>query len=89
MIFVHNLQSENNFQAKVHIFKQFHKNVIGKNGATIRKIRDDTSTKIDLPSENSSSDAIVITGKKDNVEKAKSQIEAIQRELVSLSVDII
>ena len=29
----------NNFQADVHIFKQFHKNIIGKGGATIRKVR--------------------------------------------------
>ena len=29
----------NNFQADVHIFKQFHKNIIGKGGATIRKVK--------------------------------------------------
>ena len=30
----------NNYIAEVHIFKQFHKNIIGKGGATIRKVRD-------------------------------------------------
>lgn len=46
------------------------------------QIREETDTKIDLPSENSDSDVIVITGKKANVEQAKAKIEAIQKELV-------
>jgi len=75
----------NNFMAEVHIFKQFHKNIIGKGGATIRKIRDETDTKIDLPSENSDSDVITITGKKANVETARNRIEAIQKELANIS----
>ena len=76
-------QLANNFQAHVHIFKQFHKNIIGKGGMNIRKIRDETDTKVDLPSEHSDSDVITITGKKENVEKARAKIESIQRELVS------
>ncbi|XP_055958186.1 vigilin [Patella vulgata] len=75
---------ESNYQAEVHIFKGFHKNIIGKGGANIRKIRDETDTKIDLPSENSDSDVILITGKRENVENAKSQIEVIQKELANI-----
>jgi len=33
---------ENNYQAKVPIFKQFHKFIIGKGGQTIKGIRQDT-----------------------------------------------
>lgn len=73
-----------NFQAQVHIFKDFHKNVIGKGGATIRKIREETDTRIDLPTEASDSDVIVITGKKQNVEAAKKKIEAIQKDLADI-----
>lgn len=72
---------ENNHQAQVRIFKDFHKNVIGKGGSNIKKIREETDTRIDLPSENSDSDVITITGKKGNVEKAQAKIEAIQKEL--------
>lgn len=82
---------ENNHQAQVHIFKDFHKNIIGKGGITIKKIREETDTKIDLPSENSDSDIITITGKKANVEKAQAKIEAIQKELGNIkeaSIDI-
>ncbi|XP_013393954.1 vigilin [Lingula anatina] len=73
-----------NYQAEVHIFKQFHKNIIGKGGATIKKIREETDTRIDLPSEASDSDVIVITGKRQNVETAKAKIEAIQKELANI-----
>ena len=76
------LQIANNYMQQVHIFKQFHKNIIGKGGANIKKIRDETDTRIDLPSESSDSDVISITGKKENVEKARDKIETIQKELV-------
>jgi polyribonucleotide nucleotidyltransferase len=67
---------------KVKIFKEAHPKIIGKGGAQIRKIREETETKIDLPRENSDSDIITITGRKENVERARSMIEAIQKELV-------
>ena len=64
------------------IYKEFHKNVIGKGGSNIRKIREETTTRIDLPPEGSDSDMIVITGRKDDVEKARDRILKIQSELV-------
>uniref|UniRef100_A0A668AYZ5 Vigilin n=1 Tax=Myripristis murdjan TaxID=586833 RepID=A0A668AYZ5_9TELE len=73
---------ENSFSVSVPIFKQFHKNIIGKGGANIKKIREETNTKIDLPAENSNSEMIVITGKKANCEAARNRILAIQKELV-------
>ncbi len=69
---------------QVPIYKEFHKNVIGKGGANIRKIREETSTRIDLPPEGSDSDMIVITGRKEDVEKARDRILKIQSELVCL-----
>uniref|UniRef100_A0A8C3A085 Vigilin n=1 Tax=Cyclopterus lumpus TaxID=8103 RepID=A0A8C3A085_CYCLU len=74
---------ENGFCLSVPIFKQFHRNIIGKGGSNIKKIREETSTKIDLPAENSNSEMIVITGKKANCEVARSRILAIQKELVT------
>lgn len=75
---------ESSHSAKVPIFKEFHKNIIGKGGSTIRKIREETSTRIDLPPEGSDSDMIVITGRKSDVEKARDRILKIQSELVSI-----
>lgn len=48
----------------------------------VQQIREETNTKIDLPTENSNSEMIVITGRKGNCEAARERILAIQRELV-------
>uniref|UniRef100_G3NLD8 Vigilin n=1 Tax=Gasterosteus aculeatus aculeatus TaxID=481459 RepID=G3NLD8_GASAC len=77
--------TENSFSLSVPIFKQFHRNIIGKGGSNIKKIREETSTKIDLPAENSNSEMIVITGKKANCELARTRILAIQKELANIS----
>ena len=53
---------ESSYQEKVPIFKQFHKFIIGKGGATVRKIRTETNTRIELPESGSESDMIAITG---------------------------
>ncbi|XP_060775743.1 high density lipoprotein binding protein a isoform X1 [Neoarius graeffei] len=76
---------ENSYSVSVPIFKQFHKNIIGKGGANIKKIREETNTKIDLPAENSNSEMIVITGKKVNCEAARNRILAIQKELANIT----
>ena len=64
------------------MFKKFHANVIGKGGATLRKLREETDTKIELPGEKNDSDVIVITGRKENVQKARARIQAIEKEMV-------
>lgn len=50
------------------------------------QIREETQTKIDLPAEGEKSDVITITGKKENVEKAKEMIQKIQNELVIINI---
>ncbi|VBB30290.1 unnamed protein product [Acanthocheilonema viteae] len=75
---------ESNFQMTVPIFKEFHKHIIGKGGTNIRKIREETQTRIDLPGGESGEDKITITGKKANVEKAVEQLTKIQNELASI-----
>merc|ERR1711899_414349 len=75
---------ESGYQTKVPIFKQFHKFVIGKGGANIRRIRDETDTRIDLPDSTTDSDMITITGKKENVVKAVEAIQQIQSEMANI-----
>lgn len=69
---------------EVPIFKQFHKFVIGKGGANIKKIRDETQTKIDLPAEGDTNEFITVTGKKENVEDAIKRIQKINDELANV-----
>ncbi|XP_012272523.1 vigilin [Orussus abietinus] len=78
---------EHSYKLEVSIFKQFHKFVIGKGGANIRKIREETQTKIELPAEGEKSDVITIIGKKENVEEAKERIQSIQEELANVVID--
>merc|ERR1719193_1007954 len=75
---------ESNYQVKLPISKQFHKNIIGKGGANIKKIRDETNTRIDLPDSNAESDTIVITGKKEDVNKAADKIKEIQSQMANI-----
>ncbi|VDM37385.1 unnamed protein product [Toxocara canis] len=77
---------ENNYQVTVPIFKEFHKHIIGKGGANVRKIREDTQTRIDLPGGESGEDKITVTGKKANVDKAVEQLTQIQNELANIVV---
>ena len=76
---------ESSFQVKVPIFKQFHKFIIGKGGVNIKRIRDETDTRIDLPDSGSDSDMIAITGKKPNVTKAVNEIQKIQNEMANIT----
>nr|XP_026691860.1 vigilin isoform X2 [Ciona intestinalis] len=75
---------EKNYCIDVPIFKQYHKNIIGKGGANIRKIREETNTQIELPKEDSDNEVIVITGKKADCEKARKLIRAIEREQANI-----
>lgn len=72
---------DTSFIVEVPIFKQFHKFIIGKGGANIKKIRDETQTKIDLPAPGDTNEVIIISGKKDKVAIARDLILKIQSEL--------
>lgn len=76
---------ENSYSISVPIFKQFHKNIIGKGGTKIKQIREECNTRIDLPAENSNSEMIIITGKRANCEAARDRILAIQKELANIA----
>lgn len=72
---------ESNHVIEVPIYKQFHKFIIGRGGVNIRKIREETQTRIDLPSEGDDNEVITITGKKENVEIARDMIKKKQNEM--------
>ncbi|KAK0077806.1 hypothetical protein PV325_003421 [Microctonus aethiopoides] len=75
---------ESHHVIQVPIFKQFHKYIIGRGGVNIRKIREETQTRIDLPLEIDDNDVITIMGKKDNVEMAREMIKKIQNEMSNI-----
>ena len=78
-----------NYRCEVPIIKKFHGNIIGRNGANIKKIKEETNTTIEIPPVTSNSDVIIVTGYKEQAEKAKKMILAIQNELASVvSVEV-
>lgn len=79
-----------NYRLELPVNKQMLKFIIGREGSSIRKIRSETETKIELPAEDSTSNTIVISGEKSKVEKAKQMIQKIEKDELSLvQVDII
>lgn len=75
---------ESSHVIEVPIFKQFHKFIIGKGGANIKKIREETQTKIELPGSSDANEVIVISGKKDKVEEARDLILKIQSDMADI-----
>ncbi|VVC39754.1 K Homology domain,K Homology domain, type 1 [Cinara cedri] len=72
---------EANYVLEIPVFKQFHKLVVGKGGANIKKIREETDTRIDLPREGEDSDTIKVMGNKEKVLIACDMIKKIQNEM--------
>uniref|UniRef100_A0A8C7M768 Vigilin n=1 Tax=Oncorhynchus kisutch TaxID=8019 RepID=A0A8C7M768_ONCKI len=73
---------ENSFSLSIPIFKQFHKNIIGKGGANIKKVRDEDcgGVHIHFPSEGSGSDRVTVRGPAGEVERAKRQLLQLAEE---------
>eukprot|EP00047_Mylnosiga_fluctuans_P012927 m.28404 g.28404 ORF g.28404 m.28404 type:complete len:1218 (+) comp4552_c0_seq1:132-3785(+) len=75
---------EEGFQLEVPVFKDFHRQIIGRAGANIRQISEQFSVRIRFPDEDSDSNLIVITGKKANAEKARDHLVGLQNQLASI-----
>lgn len=70
------------FTAEVRANPKHHRFLIGKKGASIKKIRDSTGARIIFPSnDDKDKEVITIIGKKESVETAKAQLEAIIKEV--------
>lgn len=78
LIELSNERQQSSFTAEVRAKPQHHKFLIGKNGASIKEIRDQTGARIIFPGNNDEDkEVITIIGKEENVLAAKAQLEAI------------
>lgn len=73
-----------NFELKVEIYRQFHGEIIGKAGATVRKIRDETNTRINVPPADENKDYIVVIGEEKNCRAAEKMMLKIQSEVANI-----
>lgn len=78
---------DNNYRLEVKVLKRYHGHLIGKGGANLQKIRSETGCRVDLPTEKSDSEYIVITGKRESAERARDMILTMERQLAS-TVDV-
>ena len=70
------------FTAEVRANPKHHRFLIGKKGASIKKIRDSTGARIIFPTnDDKDKEVITIIGKKEAVETAKAQLETIIKEV--------
>lgn len=79
-----NKHAEANFTVEITCKPEYHRFLIGRGGAKIRKVRDEFDARIIFPQKESDddSDAILIIGRKENVEKAKEHLLKLIKDLV-------
>lgn len=88
LIEMSNERQQSSFTAEVRAKQQHHKFLIGKNGASIRKIRDNTGARIVFPtSTDEDKEVITIIGRKDSVEAARQQLELIIKDIDNIVED--
>ncbi len=80
------MQKESGHSAEVRAKPEYHKFLIGRGGANVRKIRESTGARVIFPShDDQEQELISIIGKKDSVEKAKKELEELIVDLVRIS----
>eukprot|EP00052_Salpingoeca_macrocollata_P020441 m.171711 g.171711 ORF g.171711 m.171711 type:complete len:1287 (-) comp21268_c0_seq2:260-4120(-) len=75
---------EEKYQIEVPIFRKYHGNIIGRQGANIKKIMEETNTQITIPKGETETDNIVVVGRKEDCEKARDRLMSIQSELANI-----
>uniref|UniRef100_A0A8C6XVP3 Vigilin n=1 Tax=Naja naja TaxID=35670 RepID=A0A8C6XVP3_NAJNA len=78
----------NNHSVELHAKPDYHKFLIGRGGANIRKVRDRTGARIIFPTpEDKDQDVITIVGKEDAVRQAQQELESLIRNLDNVIED--
>lgn len=70
--------------AEIKVEQKWHRHIIGKNGSNISRIKTDTGTSINIPSDTDKSDIIRIEGSPEGVAAAKQTILHMASKMVSL-----
>lgn len=82
LIELSNEKKLSSFSTEVKALPQHHKFLIGKGGASIKKIREQTGARIIFPTaDDQDKETITIVGKKESIEAAKAQLEAIIKDI--------
>lgn len=75
----------NNFTAELQAKPEYHKFLIGRGGANIRRVRDRTGARIIFPSpDDTEQELITIVGKEEAVRQAQRELETLVKNLVAV-----
>ena len=69
--------------ANIEVDPKWHRHIIGKNGSNIGRIKTDTGTSINIPSDTTKSAVIRIEGSPEGVAAAKEEILEMAKKFVS------
>ena len=79
-------QQVNNFTAELQAKPEYHKFLIGRGGANIRRVRDRTGARIIFPSpDDTEQELITIVGREEAVLLAQKELETLVKNLVAVS----
>ena len=77
-------QEQSSFTTDVHAKPEYHKFLIGRGGANIRNVRQETGARVVFPTmKDEDQTLITIVGTKQSVEQAKLKLETLIKDLVS------
>ena len=84
LVDIANRHAQENFTVEIKCKPEYHRFLIGRGGAKIRKVRDELGARVIFPQKGSDdeSDVILIIGRKENVEGAKTHLLKLIKELV-------
>ena len=69
--------------ADIQVDQKWHRHIIGKSGSNIGRIKNETGTSINIPSDNERSNTIRIEGSPEGVAAAKAAILDMSQKMVS------
>ncbi len=69
--------------AEIDVDQKYHKHIIGKSGANVGRIKDETGVSIRIPPDNENSNIIRIEGSPEGVKKAKDELMQMVHKMVN------
>ncbi|CAH8566769.1 unnamed protein product [Schistosoma turkestanicum] len=83
------LVKEENYRQEIHIFKEIRSSFLGREYPRVRKILEDTQTRLQNPNVGSDPDIFTVIGREENVHKAIEQLEELQKKLATVKEVIV
>ncbi|RTG83176.1 uncharacterized protein DC041_0012016, partial [Schistosoma bovis] len=78
------LVKEENYRQEIYIFKEVRSSFLGREYPRVRKILEDTQTRLQNPNVGSNPEIFTVIGREENVRRAIEQLEELQKKLATV-----